>query len=903
MTPERWRQIEQLYHTALERAPEERAAFLIAACAGEEALLREVESLLASHDEVGTFIDKPPDDVVAGMLAEEQAHSVIGRTLGHYKLQSLLGAGGMGEVYRAHDTRLDRDVAVKILPEQFAQDAEALRRFEREAKAVATLSHPNILSIFDFGVEQGLSYAVMELLEGETLRSRLTRSPLTWREAAEIGAAIAEGLAAAHAKGIIHRDLKPENIFLTGDGQVKILDFGIARVKRVVSADAETLTSSDTTKPGAVIGTIGYMSPEQARGEQADAPSDIFSLGCVLYEMASGQRPFARKTGAEMIAAILNEEPPPLTDLKKTAPAELERVIRRCLEKKTERRYQSARDLVFDLKAMLSGGSIRTGAAYPASAINRHRRGLSAALTILLFVTAVIGYFAWKGSDPTVEAASIVALPTKVYGAQEFSYLTDAIPGTLSTHLAQVEGLETKTPPTSFEVERVRGDVGQIAELYGVKTCVISSVTAEADRFVLGVQLVEPRSRRVLWSREYEGRRGSYIELARQAADGIRRALKPDAPQLTSGASLAANSEAELAFRQGQYLWNRYNNQHQPGDFDLALASLKRALELDPKLADAAAHIAMLFMNKYEAGAPLREMLPETESWARRSLEINPRCSVGWQSLSYAAYSRGESRKALEYALKAVLVGPQEAGAHLVLSGGLSSYELILAANIEARRLDPLYLYPPLNAALSLRHLGRSAEGLPLADEALRIEPDMPNGLWEKAMLLVNLGRLDEAADYVKRLEKLAAENRSSAAELIRTQYALALERGDTKTAEARLSEILKTVNDPRTLSVDLEWISGEVVPFLARHGKIEVAFQILNRALEADVPLAYDWLMLDPLLKPLRSDARFQKILSRSRARFDETLKLLEQAQGRGELPPYLEAALANLVKKLGIK
>ncbi len=900
MTPERWEQLEGLYHQVLEQAAEDRSVFLDRACAGDAELRREVESLLASCSQPDGFLISPPDDVVAAMVAEERLRSMTGRTLGHYKIQSLIGAGGMGDVYRAHDTRLDRDVAVKILPEHSDSDSEALRRFEREARAVAALSHPNILAIHDFGNEQGVSYAVMELLEGETLRDRMKPSSLNWREAAEIGVAMAEGLSAAHAKGIIHRDLKPENIFLTADGQVKILDFGIARVKRVVSPDAETATSTLTeTKPGVLIGTIAYMSPEQARGEVADAPSDIFSFGSMLYEMAAGRRPFAGATATETMAAILRDDPPPLAASGKAVPAELERVIRRCLEKRASERYQSARDLAADLRAVLSG----SGQLITAPAIKRRKRGLSAALTILALVTAIIGYFAWKGSVPAVEAAGIVALPTKVYGAQEFSYLTDAIPGTLSTHLAQVEGLDTKAPPTSFEVDRVHGDIGKVAELYGVKTCVISSVTAEADRFVLGVQLVEPRSRRVLWSREYEGRRGNYIELARQAADGIRRALKPDAPPVAPGASLAANSEAELAFRQGQYLWNRYNNQHQPGDFDLALASLKRALELDPKLADAAAHIAALFLFKYEAGAPLREMLPETETWAQRALEINPRCGMGWQALSYAAYGRGESRKSLEYALKAVFVGPQEARAHLILSAGLLSYELNVAVNLEARRLDPLYLNPPLNVAMNLRHLGRSAEGLPLADEVLRIEPDLPNGLWEKAMLLINLGRLDEAADLVKRLEKLTAENRVPAAELIRTQYAFALERGDTKTAEAALSEILKTVNNPRTLSLDLEWISGEVVPFLARHGKTEVAFQILTRALEADVPLPYDWLVLDPLLEPLRADARFQKILTRSRAQFDETLKLLEQARGRGELPPYLETALANLVNKLGIR
>ncbi len=354
MTSERWGQIERLYHAALELVAEERDAFLDRACAGDGDLRREVVSLLASYDQAGGFMESPPADVVAGMLAGKRLRSMTGRTLGHYKIQSLLGAGGMGEVYRARDTRLGRDVAVKILPEHLAGDDDALRRFEREAKAVAALSHPNILSIFDFGIEEGVSYAVTELLEGETLRQRLNRSPLDWRETIEAGVAIAEGLAATHAGGIIHRDLKPENIFLTQDGRVKILDFGIARVRRVVSAEAETVTSTfmKTTRPGVFMGTLGYMSPEQMRGEAVEAPSDIFSLGCVMHEMLSGEQLFVRNTAAETIAAILKEEPPPLQQCAREIPAELGLIVNKALQKGRDDRYQTAGDLLVDLKSL-----------------------------------------------------------------------------------------------------------------------------------------------------------------------------------------------------------------------------------------------------------------------------------------------------------------------------------------------------------------------------------------------------------------------------------------------------------------------------------------------------------------------------------------------------------------------
>jgi len=276
--------------------------------------------------------------------------------LGPYEILAPLGAGGMGEVYRARDTRLDRDVAIKVLPEHLAASSVALARFERESKAVATLSHPNILALYDVGNEQGVSFAVTELLEGETLRGRLRRGAVSWREAVETGSAVADGLAAAHSKGIVHRDLKPENIFLTSDGRVKILDFGLARVKAPTSRQDKSSIPTET-EAGTIMGTVGYMSPEQVRGEPADAPSDIFSLGCVLYEMLSGRRAFARETAPQTMAAILEVQPPDLADSGKPIPAEMERVVTHCLEKNPQKRFQSAHDLAFALRAIPETGA------------------------------------------------------------------------------------------------------------------------------------------------------------------------------------------------------------------------------------------------------------------------------------------------------------------------------------------------------------------------------------------------------------------------------------------------------------------------------------------------------------------------------------------------------------------
>jgi eukaryotic-like serine/threonine-protein kinase len=326
-----------------------------------------------------------------------------GTKLGPYEIQSLLGSGGMGEVYRARDTRLDRDVAIKVLPASLAVDADRLRRFETEAKAVAALNHPNILSIHDIGIHDGVHYLVSECLEGQSLGRELSGGALPLRRVVQYGTAIAQGLAAAHDKGIIHRDLKPENIFVTREGEIKILDFGLAKLTQP-AVDGPTLEGGPTSA-GMVLGTVGYMSPEQVKGEPADARSDIFSLGTILYEMLSGQRAFRRDTSAETMTAILKEEPPELSLSGKPVSPAMERIVRRCLEKKPLQRFQSARDLAFNLEGVsgISASSAATALASPRKAEIRW-----VPLTSAVLVLAVIAVGSWVLGRRTASMASPV---------------------------------------------------------------------------------------------------------------------------------------------------------------------------------------------------------------------------------------------------------------------------------------------------------------------------------------------------------------------------------------------------------------------------------------------------------------------------------------------------------------
>ena len=340
-----------------------------------------------------------------------------GTRLGPYEVLAPLGSGGMGEVYRARDARLGRDVAIKVVPPAVADNPASLARFEREAQAVAALSHPNILTLHDFGKTEAsatsapVTYAVMELLEGETLRARLAEGALPQRKALDIAAQVARGLAAAHDKQIAHRDLKPENIFITADGSVKILDFGLARNTGVKPGPAapDSATMAPVTEPGMVLGTVGYMAPEQVRGEGGDHRADIFALGCVLYEMLTGRRAYHRDTAAETMTAILKEDPPdPLASGVIVSPA-IQRIVRRCLEKRPEERFQSTRDLAFALESALDTSSSASGtAAMPAMATAARRWPAGIPLLIVGLVlgaaAAWLAMHAWRPA-PTATSA------------------------------------------------------------------------------------------------------------------------------------------------------------------------------------------------------------------------------------------------------------------------------------------------------------------------------------------------------------------------------------------------------------------------------------------------------------------------------------------------------------------
>jgi eukaryotic-like serine/threonine-protein kinase len=551
-----------------------------------------------------------------------------GSRLGPYRIVAPLGAGGMGEVYRARDERLQRDVAIKVLPTAIAGDPDRLARFEREARALARLSHPAVLSIFDFGKEGETTYAVTELLEGETLRERLGHEHLSWRRAVDTAAALAEGLAAAHGAGIVHRDLKPENIFLTRDGRVKILDFGLARTEPVRPVEGATLSlAPPDTAPGAVLGTVGYMAPEQVRGEPADARSDIFALGCVLYEMLTGRRAFKRDTPVETMTAIL-KDPVPEMDLPGTdISSDLDRIVGRCLEKNPGERFQSACDLAFSLRETAKPGD------HPASVPPAPRRGLriAGAVFAVLLVTAA-ALFLWRsgilmrksGPAGPAEGERVAVLPFENLGSGDDAYFAAGVTDEITGRLASVQGLVVVSRTSAALYAGSTKSPRQIGDELGVKYLLTGTVRwargpDAAERVRITPELIRVDDDTNLWSNVYEFTMddifGVQSAIAREVVSRLGLTLLEHKPGMIEERP-TGSMEAYQAFLRGRFLAGQPH-------FTLstwlsALGDFERAVDLDPDFA-----LAWTFLSRAHARLVYyrHDLTPERRDLARRALD------------------------------------------------------------------------------------------------------------------------------------------------------------------------------------------------------------------------------------------------------------------------------------------
>lgn len=803
-----------------------------------------------------------------------------GTRLGPYEILSRLGAGGMGEVYHARDLRLDRDVAVKVLSEALAADPAALARFEREAKAVAALSHPNILAIHDVGREAGVSFAVMELLDGQSLADHISDSKLPWRRAASIGLEIAEGLFAAHSRGIVHRDLKPANVFLTSDGRVKILDFGIARARErspepeaasavpMANADVTALPTAAgegaLTEPGTVLGTVGYMSPEQVRGAPTDARSDVFSLGCVLYEMVTGRRAFQRGTAAETLTAILREDPEPLAASADGVPLELERIVGHCLEKNPAERFQSSRDVAFNLRAALATSAVTQASSVGPRLSRRRALRVGGAIGALALLAAALLLLQRRGARPgapgdapsaaSPKIASLAVLPLENLSRDpEQEYFADGMTEALITDLAKIQALRVISRTSIMQYKGAKKPLPQIAKELGVEGIVEGSVQRAGDRVRITAQLIEAATDRHLWAESYERDLRDVFALQSDVAQAIAREIRvtvspEEKTRLAS--SRPVNPAAHEAFLKGRSWQLRFDEE----GFRKAAELYDRAVALDPGYALAWAGIAENLGNGADLYVPSSEAYAKAKPAAERALQLDESLAEAHTSLGLIkAYFDWDWRGAESELSRAIELKPSSAWArdwYGWFLATLGRFDESIRQLERARALDPLS--PAITGDLGLAHVlkgdyGRATVEL---DRALSLDP----AYWVPR--LARTWMYDRKGDLASAVREAEALDVRQAGPLAVTMRAHAYARAG-RTADAR-----KALRELEELSR-----KGFVSPFFFAevHGALgerDVAFEWIRKCQQQRSNGLALWAKVGPPLDPLRSDPRYAQVL-----------------------------------------
>jgi serine/threonine-protein kinase len=769
----------------------------------------------------------------------------VGTRLGPYEIGGPLGAGGMGEVYRAKDTRLGREIAVKVLPEHLADNPTALTRFEHEARALAALAHPNILVLYDVAEQEGIRYAVTELLEGETLRDRLERGPVPWRKAVALGAAVAEGLASAHSKDIVHRDIKPANIFLTADGRVKILDFGVARLQPKLSPLEETITLAEA---GTVVGTVGYMSPEQVRGETAGAPSDIFSLGVVLYEMISGRRPFSGKTAADTTSSILKEDPPTIADSGVQIPPELERVIERCLSKSSSERFHSAHDLAFALRGLFSVSGERSEGA-PRVGM---RLRLAIAVAAVLVLVAVAFLFWRNGKRRGIDSLAVLpfanASPTP-----DTDYLSDGITESLIDSLSQLPNLKVMSRSAVFRYKGKETDPRTVGRELGVHAVLIGRITQRGNDLAVSAELVNVDDNAALWGEQYNKKLLDALavqtDIAHQIVEKLK--LRLSSQQMTQMVKRqTGNPEAYQLYLKGRYYAAKYDVE----DLNKGLDYLRQATVVDPSYALAYDGLSYYYYLVTDWLLPATEVGPKQLEAARMALDLDPDLVEAHVEMAnaYLFYAFDWDSAGREFR-RALELNPNYAPAHefnawYLLAIGRPNDSLTEIQKAEG--LDPLSPEISSYAGWILFFSRRYDEAVIELRKCLDLDPSYWPGYYVLGQTYNQMGRFSEAIAALQKAGDIERENPSAPlAELVRS-YVLS----------SRRPEALKALNELLTLAKRVHASKYLIATAYAALGERDQAFARLDQAV-AEHSWWMPWLKVDPELDPLRSDARFQDL------------------------------------------
>jgi len=795
-----------------------------------------------------------------------------GTRLGVYDLSGALGAGGMGEVYRARDPRLGRDVAIKVLPDRLTGDPSALARFAREAKVLAALSHPNILTIFDVGSENGISFVVMELLPGETLSSRIAQRRPDWPEAVRIGIEIAEGLSAAHARGIIHRDLKPENIFLTRVGHIKLLDFGLASCGGDFNrAEAEFGSTAElATATGVVMGTVPYMSPEQLKGMRADARSDIFSFGCVLQETITGKAPFVRATRAETVSAILTEAAPSLKQFDPSIPAELDQAVKRCLNKEPDQRFQSAGDLAFHLRQILntvSSAGARTQVSRRVARFNGRTAQRAAAVAVVLLFLGAFGY--WIGarrSSVRPQFKSIAVLPLQNYsGDPQQEYFVDGMTDSVIADLGKIKDVRVISRTSVMPFKNSKKSMREIANELHADAVIEGSVMRSADRVRITIQLIDAARDQHLWSESYERELKDVFALQSQVAQAIAQqvhaVVRPEEQKRIAG-KRGIDPEVYELYLKGRHIMERGGLE----DVRKAIDYFESGLAKDPNNALLYTGLADAYIDKMmDVHESPMEATAKARAAATKALQLDDslaeaHTSLGMIKLSYDwdwAGAEHEFKRAMElnpgYPLAYVMYGQ-----YLTMIGrhadALSYFE-------EAHRLDPVFgeSYRGEGYACFMAH--KYDDAIVQYRKALELEPD---AITYFGLVLARA----EKGDYATAISEAERVTKLNNSPLLLTSLASAYARAgrpaDASRVLRRLGEIWERQGAaPAWHTGDSPYVCPyEVAGVYAQLGDKDRALNWLDKAYRNRSCLY--WIRQDPRFDSIRSDARFQELLAK---------------------------------------
>ena len=890
---DRWRRTEDLFHAALERDPPERLAFLQEACGTDTELFNDVESLLRSAEEPVDFLSQAVMEVAHSMKSVGQTGMAAagvqparsretiasGTLLAHYKVLSLLGTGGMGEVYLAEDMRLRRKVALKMLQPELTADERGLQRFEQEAHAASALNHPNILTIYEFGQTDGWNFIASEYVEGVTLRQKISQGPVEVSAAIDIAAQIASALSAAHASGIVHRDIKPENVIVRSDGIVKVLDFGIAKLSPRRQGQTTRRTTAviavQTTEAGMVRGTVKYMSPEQARGRDVDARSDLFSLGSVLYELVTGNVAFAGETTSDVIAEILKAEPRPPAEFSPQVPAEVERIISKALRKDRETRYQSAAELLSDLQSLKSEmefqaklketppgrrpASDRLGSAAGEES-TRSRATSRTWIVFLLVVLAVATYFGIKRiyAPPVPKGPrSLAVLPFRnLNGDPKTDFLGFSLADEIITKLDYVNSLTVRP---SYSIDKYRDQVidpKKVASELKVDTLLTGTFIREGDDLRITTQLVDVKADKILWRDAMDLKYDKLLTVQDQVAQQIIKQL-----ELNLSPAEAANLKPAKPISTAAYEdYLRGIDLYSLNEFAAAIQMLEKATELEPNYAPAWAQLGRAYTTNASLQFGGREEYGKAQAAYEKAIALNPALVEARIYMANLLTDTGRVEQAVPLLRSVLQDSPNNGEAHWELGYAYRFAGMLKESVAEcekARQNNPEVKISSsaMNSYLYLGEYEKFLQSLPANDS---VYITFYRGLAEYYLNQPEQAVRDFDSAFEKNDSLLPADVGKALSYAIRNDKPRGLKL--LRDTEDRIEE--RGVTDPEGIY--------KVAQAYAVLGDKVSALHMLRHSIGGGF-FCYPYFMRDPLLQNLRAEPEFQTLMDQARHRHEQ--------------------------------